>query len=75
MSHRDPHGYGIDVGDRVRVLTGHRAGDEGRVVIRKHVEAFGRFGVVFEVDFEDCPRITQGYFTTQYQPQHLERLP
>lgn len=72
----DVHRPDIQVGDRVRVLHGSRAGDEGRVVIRKPVEVplFGRSGVVFEVDFGDCPRIEQGYYTTQYQPQHLERI-
>lgn len=64
----------ISVGDRVRVLTGAREGCEGRVVIRKQVVAFGRLGTIFEVDFEDHPRLAQGYFTTQYQPHHLKRI-
>ena len=69
MSGRD-----IDVGDRVRVLVGARTGDTGRVVVRKNVTAFDRyFGIVFEVDFEETPN-GNGYFTTQYQPQHLERI-
>ena len=69
---RDPHGYGINVGDRVRVLVGECEGDIGRVVVRRYTEAFGRVGVTFEIDFEFGPH-GRGY-STQYQPQHLERI-
>ena len=64
----------INVGDRVRVLVGSRKGEEGRVVVRRFKDAFGIVGVIYEVDFEDCPRIEPGYFTIQFQPKHLERI-
>jgi len=69
---RDPHGYGIEVGDRVVVLTGTRKGDEGRVIVRNTHHAFDRFGVTFNVDFEDGAN-GRGY-STQFQPHHLERV-
>lgn len=65
-------GRGIAVGDRVKVLVGEHMGDTGRVVVRKHVEAFGRYGIVFEVDFE-FGNHGRGY-SIQFQPKHLERL-
>jgi len=72
---RDPHGYGIEVGDRgdrVRALVGAHLGHTGRVVVRRFKDAFGVIGVVFEVDFEVAPQ-GRGY-NIIFQPAHLERI-
>lgn len=61
-----------DVGDMVLVITGRHTGNVGRIVVRKGIQAFGRIGFVYEVDFELGPK-GRGY-TTQYQQQHLQRI-
>jgi hypothetical protein len=61
----------FDVGERVRIITGSHAGEVGRIVVRKPIEAFGHFDFVYEVDFEFSSR-GRGY-TVQFQGKHLER--
>lgn len=58
----------MEVGDPVTIRTGTFKGEQGVITKRTTYTAFGRKGLVFEVDFKNDDHT----YNVQFQADHLE---